>query len=441
MIDTDLPIVALVGQANVGKSTLLNAVAGYGRAIVAREAHTTRDTVDVVTEHRGQHFRLVDTPGVDSARSQLSRATTQSRHQTLDRASVIVLVVDRSLPVSQADLNLVRQLRRYQKPLVLALNKSDKLRLSRPAAEFRSLGIDRLVEVSAINRAGITSLVEVATGFLGRAVAPRTTSRPPTRVALIGRPNVGKSSLFNRLVGRGRSIISEDAGTTRDAVYQLVRVGETRFELADTAGLRRPGRIGVGIERFSASRTRHTVAWADVVILVLDAQELATNQDQHLAGEVIEAGRGLILAVNKLDLLDTAAARANVLARLRAEFEFSWWAPAVLVSAATGKNTSQLLTQAAAISHTRQKTIETAKLNRVLGAATHEHPPATTGRGRAKLSYITQTDVSPPTFTIFGSRPSQVHFSYRRYLENRLRDQFDFSGTPIKLIFKDKQTS
>ncbi len=440
MIQTDLPLVALVGQTNVGKSSLFNALAGRGRAIIAREEHTTRDIVDEVITADERSFRLVDTAGVPNRKVDMAPDIMLATRELLEKASIVVMVVDRSLPPDQVERELARDLHQLGKPIILVLNKSDRLRTvsMQDQAVFAKLGFKSAIETSAPNRMGLAELLESITSQLrSRHIAAK--SDPIVKLALIGRPNVGKSSLMNALLRQPRSLVSDKAHTTRDTVVQRLSYQKQIIELVDTAGLRRPGRIEKGIERFSVERTRYAIGAADVCALIIDATELGVKLDQGLAGKIREAGRGLILVVNKIDLVEGGAeARARLMAQLHREFEFCFWAPVVFTSATERKNVTKLLQLAAEIETRRRTEVSTAVLNQTLQTIMSHHPPASTGRGQAKLNYITQVAIDPPTFVIFGTKPSQIHFSYRRYIENQFRQSFDFIGTPIKLIFRDK---
>ena len=439
----DLPIVALAGQTNVGKSSLLNALARQRRSVVAREEHTTRDAVDIVIQHKGHNFRLIDTAGISRSRDEISRQLEAASEVILTRAAAIVMVADHLVAPDQTDIELARRLHGHKKPLLLAINKSDQIRASVPLEQFRRLGIDPMIEVSAKARQNLLGLLDWIVAQIGQSTTPtKTTTRSansPIKLALIGRPNVGKSSLINLLARGEHSLTDAEAGTTRDMLEREVVHQKQRFILADTAGIRRPGKIGTGVEHFSSLQSRVAIEWADVCALMIDATEPSTKQDQTLAGAIREAGRGLILIVNKVDLLEEMGqTRAEILARLHKDYQFCWWAPVIFISASTGKNKEAIFEQAKIALENNRRKITTTTLNRTLAAITLKHPPASLGVGRARINYVTQSGVSPPTFLLFTNKPTQIHFSYHRFIENELRQRFDFTGTPIKLVFRSK---
>ena len=428
-------LVAVVGRPNVGKSTLFNRLVGDRVAIVEDEPGTTRDRIYAPVEWRGREFTLVDTGGLDDAQGTMETAVREQAQAAIDEADVVVFVVDAKDGILPVEHDVADRLRRARKPVILAANKAESWRTEAQAAEFYELGLGDLFSISALQGVGTGDLLDA---IVDRLPAPGGEAGPDTgeaRIAIVGRPNVGKSSFLNKLAGEERSVVTEIPGTTRDAVDTVIVRGERQIRLVDTAGIRRRGRIDEGIEKFALLRTVRALERADVAILITDATEGLTAQDVHIAGYALEAYIGLVLAVNKWDLVqhgaDPTRAAESAIAR---EFHFAPWLGHRLVSAKTGRNVEEALADAVAVADERKKRISTADLHRLLMEAVAAHPPPGDRTGKeVRFHYVTQAKGPAPTFVFFVDRPAAVHFSYTRYLENRIRERFGFRGTPIRI--------
>ena len=536
-----LPIVAVVGRPNVGKSTLFNRVLGERHAVVEDRARTTRDRLYAATEWNGRRFVIVDTGGLERHPGDSIEEKVQDQARVaIGEADVIVFVVDAAAGETPADQEAAEILRTAPAPVLVAANKADNEKRELEAAEFHRLGWPETYAISALHGRGVADLLDaivwalppeseaerdrkrrearaeeeaefLAEGFdapldaraatgggnawsnelqvgdesgLGRLVGPEDDEfgledeglgqedglerkaggldrrrrgrggRAPVqggpepgrgdalaRIAIVGRPNVGKSSLLNKLLGEERTIVSDIPGTTRDAIDTALDWNGVPIRIVDTAGLRRRGKIASGpaAERFSSLRAIRAVGRADVAVLVLDAMDGLTAQDAHVAGYVLEEGTGLVLALNKWDLVEKSGRTFDeYIARIRAESPFLDFAPIVAISALTGQRVGRVLDAALDIAIARRRRIATAELNRVLAEATYRQPAPTVHGRRPRLYYATQAGVQPPTFVLFASDAAGIHFSYKRYLENRLRETFDFAGSPIRLIFRER---
>jgi GTP-binding protein len=500
-----IPIVAIVGRPNVGKSTLFNRFLGQRSAIVEDRARTTRDRLYGDTEWNGRRFVVVDTGGLELSTDDAIEARVQEQARlAIAEADVILFLVDAISGLTPADLEAAAILRRATAPVIVAVNKADNEKRELEAAEFHSLGWEETYAISASHGRGTGDLLdaivwalppesvaelarkareaeadawasEVAAGRLepyvvgdadvdeddadGDADAIDSTDAEarrwdaamaadadgePAAIAFIGRPNVGKSSLLNALLGEDRAIVSEIPGTTRDAIDTRLAWGRSEVVLIDTAGIRRRGKVAAGpaAERYSTLRALHALTRADVAVLVIDAVEGLTSQDAHVAGYVIEEGKGLVIAVNKWDLVADKTDKTfdQYIEWIRNEVPFLDFAPIVSISAKTGQRVGRVLEAAINIWGERRKRVPTGELNRVVIAAIERTPPPPVRGHRPKLFYATQAAVAPPTFVFFASDASAVHFSYRRFLENRLRESFGFDGTPIRLVFRDRSS-
>lgn len=432
------PLVAIIGRANVGKSTLFNRLVGSRTAITSDVAGTTRDAVYGTTEWGGRHFMLVDTAGIGAFDSVLENQLQAQISAVSDTAAIIVLVVDGSTIINTEDRVAAKLALKTGKPIILAVNKMDSM-ASKAADEFKKLGVKTIVQTSAIHGSGTGDLLDQVVADLPKSSAPKPTDA--ITVAIVGRPNVGKSSLLNSLVGKQKAIVADLPGTTRDVTTGEVKYHGREVKILDTAGLRRSGKIEAGVEKFSALRTLSAITAADVCILVMDANELSVAGDQHIAGMVKEAGKGLILVANKWDIVDKDdKSQAKLERRVQRDFQFVHWAPLVFTAASTGLNVAKLLELTHQISGRRTETIKTTEFNKLLQSLTATQPPAGLKNRQPKLRYATQTGSNPPTFTIFGAYTNFLHFSYKRYLENGLRAAYDFTGTPIALEFRDSKT-
>lgn len=435
------PLVALVGRPNVGKSTLFNRLIGERRAIVEDVPGTTRDRLYGGYHWNGRDVSIIDTGGLalDTAES-LPRSVMDQARVAIDEADVIVMVADVRDGVTPLDQELANVLRRAGKPVVVAVNKADNRALMRGAVELHALGLGDPVAVSAERGLATGDLLDVIDTHLPqRAHEPEDVDA--VRIAIVGRPNVGKSSLLNTLLGTERMVISPTPGTTRDAVDTAMQYKGHQLILVDTAGIRRRGRVVQGIEHYSVLRAQRAIDRADVAVLVVDATEPLAAQDAHIAGFVEEKGKGLVVAVNKWDLVQkTGTTMAEYERALREELKFVPYVPFVFISAVTGQRATQVLEHALSVQEEREKRVTTGQLNDAVRRAIAGHEPS--GRqGRVlRVLYIVQVGVAPPTFVAFVNDPDLVHFSFRRFLENRLREQFGFFGSPIRIVFRGRQS-
>lgn len=433
-----LPTVAIIGQANVGKSSLFNRMVRTQQAIVAREAGTTRDNVLGKVEYKRHQFWLVDTAGLKDPDDEFEASIQEQITEAADSADVILVVVDSTKYVTDHDRIVAKKALKSKKPVILILNKTD-LKGSLPPEEFLRLGIKNIHQTSAEHNRGIASLLDSVV-----AKIPAKSERPSDdilRVALIGRPNVGKSNLFNTLAGKQQALVANIAGTTRDVNRVQIRYNQQTIELLDTAGIRRQGKQETGIEKFSVLRTLQAIEEADVCFLLLDVNELGVALDQRLAGIINDAGKGLVVVVSKWDSVEgkDAFTRDALAPKISYHLKFVPWAPLIFTSSVTGQNVTKLFDLALDIAARRQQPTKTRVLNDLLQKATQKHPPAGLKNTHPKLRYIVQTDTTPPWFVIYGSNLKFVHWSYKRYLERLIRDTYNYSGTPIKLSFRDEK--
>jgi GTP-binding protein len=440
------PIIAIVGRPNVGKSTLFNRYAGYRRALVDDTPGVTRDRIAEAVQVGSRQVLLVDTAGLDPApESAIDAAVQGQARAAVQGADAILLVVDGRAGLLPQERELARWLLRAEKPVAVAVNKIDAPQHEGLVAEFHALGLPRVRGVSAEHGGGAWDLLEELVAALpAEAEAPREAESPgphaPIRVALVGRPNVGKSSLLNRLAGEERVVVSDVPGTTRDAIDVTLRAGEQDYVFVDTAGLRRPGRRDRLAERGSALMAVRAIERADVALVVMDGDEGFTDQDAHLLGLVRERGRACALLVNKCDLVgERGRALADEIARrLRGMPDV----PVLHVSARTGKGVGRVLALVRRLARAAGREIPTAELNRWLQEAVRRHEPGMAQRGPRrrplKFFYATQTATRPPTFLLFCTEPAAVQPSYRRFLEKRLRESFELDGVPIRLRLRKR---
>lgn len=438
-----LPIVAIVGRPNVGKSTLFNRLLGERLAITAEESGTTRDRLIVTMEWEGRAFAMIDTAGLDiRAGDPLQQAVMNQARLAIQEADVIVFVVDINVGVVTADAEVADVLRRSGKRVVLAANKADNPQREALVAEFFRLGLGEPLPISAHHNRGIGDLMDAVVAALPPAAPeePEPATEQGMRLAVVGRPNVGKSMLINALLGQERVVVSDVPGTTRDSIDSIVRFGDKTVTLIDTAGIRRRGRIEVGVEKFSSFRAFRAIERADVAVLIVDPTELGSAQDTHVAGYVLDAFKGLIIVVNKWDLAEgTEATQEAVEAAIHSRFRFAPFAPILFTSALKRTGLRQVLETASFVYSERMKRVSTGALNRVVERAIGDQLPRSIGPARLHILYVTQPSVNPPTFVFFVNNPKLLHFAYQRYLENRLRGEFGFVGTPIRLLFKARE--
>jgi GTP-binding protein len=450
------PLVALVGRPNVGKSTLFNRLVGERMAVTNEIPGTTRDRIQSTFEWRGIAFNVIDTGGIEVYQPKGTRDAAplaegsaefvpQIKSQALlavAEADVIILVVDAEQGITAADEEIAEILRRTRKPVLVAANKADHHKHVDNAVEFYSLGLgDEVHAVSAIHGLGVGDLLDGVVNSLPQVEDLATDDEEDERlkIAIIGRPNVGKSSLLNKLLGEERAIVSEIAGTTRDAIDTEIQFHGEPVLLIDTAGIRKRGKIEPGVEKFSVLRSMKAIDRADVVLLLIDATQGITEQDQHIGGYVMEAGRSIVLIVNKWDAVEKDSQTAIEFERnLRAKFDFLPDPPIIFISALTGQRIHQVLETAHRVWEGRHFRIPTSEVNRLVRDAMQRHTPPIRGTRRLKIMYASQVAIDPPVILFHVNDPRLVHFTYKRYLENRIREEYAFEGTPIRMSFRPR---
>ncbi|HZU25715.1 MAG TPA: ribosome biogenesis GTPase Der [Bryobacteraceae bacterium] len=418
------PTVVIVGRPNVGKSTLFNSIIGQRRSIVGDEPGITRDRIHGQALHAGRPFELIDTGGIIPNDAELipSEILKQAR-VALERASNIIFLIDGRTEITSADRDLAQMLRQLGRPVTLAVNKIDSPRREDLTSEFYSLGFPDVFPVSAEHKLGIGDMLDhITQGFAREEGEPDKTGKTRIKVAIIGRPNVGKSTLLNALAGSERAIVSPVAGTTRDAVDEVVEHEDTEFVFVDTAGIRRKGKTHLMAEKLSVVMARRHIRMANVVVLVIDASEGIVASDATIAGYAHEEGRSLVICVNKWDITGEKSQKAFT-ENIRDEFKFLDYAPVAFVSAKTGSGVKRLFGIVRNCFECASKRVSTGELNRFL--ETLEVDP------ELKIRFMTQASVRPPTFVLFTSRPKRVHFSFERYMVNQIRKRFGFECTPI----------
>jgi GTP-binding protein len=427
-----------VGRPNVGKSTLFNRLVGQRQAITEDIPGTTRDRLYADAEWKDLRYTLIDTGGLEPDSDEGYPALIRDQVQiAIEEADVILFVVDVASGITPVDAEIGEMLRRTKKPVLLLANKGDNPERAGLAVEFYELGLSDPMPVSAYHGIGVREVQDKLIEILPETVEDEDVDT--IRVALVGRPNVGKSAIVNAILGEERVIESEMAGTTRDAIDTPLEYKEHKLVLVDTAGIRRPGKIEKGIEKYSVMRARAAVERADVVVVVLDANDRIAQQDLAIAGMAVEAHKGLIVALNKWDLIeDSDEVRERRARHALSRFKFAPWAPLAMLSAKTGLNVTGLLDLAIEVGEERSKRISTADVNQALREAVDAHPPPSVGARRVRVKYATQAEIRPPTFVIFTNDASLIHFSYRRYLENHFRKRFGFDGTAIKFEYRSR---
>ena len=437
----------LVGRPNVGKSTLFNRITGTRRAIVTPIAGTTRDVIAQHADWRGVPFEVVDTGGMFGASEDpMHEVVLQRGRRAIQSADLLVFVVDGRQGLVSGDQQIAEAVRAANKPALLAINKTDDRR-AKGSVEFYQLGFDPITEVSAEHGEGVGDLLdEIVQRLRSWEGAARDEAAPKDEVAvtIVGRPNAGKSSLVNRLLREERMIVSEIPGTTRDAVDTLLTWHRRKFRIVDTAGIRRPGRVAKSqVESVSVLLAKRSIESADIVVLMIDATQGATDQDAAIAGEADKAGRGIIIVANKWDLLkDRGADFVKTFDEaLRLQMKFLDYAPILHISALTGERAPKLLETIDRVTESRKKRVKTPELNKFVAEVTAAHPPASPGRQHVRILYAAQTGVAPPTFVFFTNVATKFHFSYERFLVNQLRERFGFEGTPIRFHVRTRRRS
>ncbi len=465
------PLVAIVGRPNVGKSTLFNKLVGARLAIVEDLPGTTRDRIYADAEWNGRTFTLIDTGGLEmGSDDDITNRITAQAQLAIEEADVIIFLVDTKSGITEADNEVADVLRRSGKAVVLGANKADNPTRRQEAVEFYSLGLGEPITLSATSGTGSGDLLDLVVD----ALPPRDESEEEDpyaglpRIAIVGRPNVGKSSLINAILGQDRVIVSDIPGTTRDTVDTLVEHNDQRIALIDTAGIRRRGRVGEGVEKYSVIRSNRAIDRCDVAVLMIDGMDGITAQDTHIGGYIHDAARGMVIVINKWDLVREALRQAEEQADpeyavslkpggnptvledepndaekymeiVRERFKFAPYAPIIFAAAKNRYHVNQILEQALKIWETRQQRVQTSQLNDIIRQAVQRHhPPVVQGRPM-RIYYVTQAEVSPPTFVFFVNDPELLHFSYQRYLENQLRQAFGFDGTAIRMEFRERQ--
>jgi GTP-binding protein len=442
------PIVAIVGRPNVGKSTLFNKLVGERRAIVEDEPGTTRDRLYGEAEWHGREFTIVDTAGIlpgeedeaTASMAEIVRATRAQAQLAIDEADAILFLVDVKQGITAADEEVAEMLRQTSKPVILGANKADSLERVQNAVEFWNLGLGEPIALSAYHGTGTGDLLDV----LYEALPPFEEDPDEEymlKIAIVGRPNVGKSSLLNRLLGTERVVVSDVPGTTRDTIDTVVEYNGQKILMIDTAGIRRRGRIDQGIEKYSVLRALRAIERADVALLMIDATEGVTSQDAHIAGMVLEAYKGIAVLVNKWDAIEKDNETFDAWNRhVQSALHFIPYAPTLFISAMTGQRVEKIIELGLQINGERNTRIPTAKINTILREAVRAHPPSSIHKGaHLRIFYATQAQVAPPVFLFFSNAPDEIHFSYKRYLENRIREEYPFVGTPIILVFKSRE--
>lgn len=465
-----LPVVAIVGRANVGKSSLFNRVLQKQEAVVAREAGTTRDAVYRTVEYGNHHFWLVDTAGLKDPDDEFEATIQEQIEEAAEASDVIIVVVEAHTAITEEDRRVAKKALKSKKPVLLITNKIDQVTKAGSDTPWERLGIKTILETSATQNQGIRDVLEAITDLI-----PPRESLPEDnvlRIALLGRPNVGKSHLFNTLAKKQQAVVANVAGTTRDVNKVRIRYQGMEIELLDTAGIRKSGKIERGIEKFSILRSLQAIEQADVCLLLMDVGEHSTSLDQKIAGLVKEAGKGLIIVVSKWDTLKSLEAAAPddvqpeeadekldkrekkrrnkaqrsvaevitknaytrdaIAHRITHSFQFVPWAQLLFTSAVTGQNVTKILDLAAGIKERRGQKLKTAQLNKLLADSLQAHPPAGLKGRHPKPRYLVQDDINPPTFRLYGAHLEYLHWSWKRFLEKNLREITDYTGTPVK---------
>lgn len=433
-----LPVVAIVGQPNVGKSTLFNRIINQRLAIVEDKPGVTRDRNYAQAEWLGHKFDLIDTGGITWENSNIEEEIRAQAEIAIEEADVIIFLTNVAHHVTNLDERIAQMLYQTKKPVILAVNKADNPEQRMDIYDFYSLGFGDPIPVSSVHGTGIGDLLDQIVQSLPKDLEQN--EQEQISFSVIGRPNVGKSSIVNRLVGEKRVIVNNEEGTTRDAVDTPFEIDGTKFRIVDTAGIRRRGKVYEKTEKYSVMRAMGAIEHSDVVCLVLDASTGIREQDKHVAGYAHDAGRGIIIVVNKWDLpKKTSNSGKDFEQIIRTEFQYLDYAPILFVSAKTGQNLAKIPELVRRVSHNQQQRIKSSVLNDLLLETSKLVPTPMIKGKRLRVYYMTQVSTNPPTFVVFVNDPELMHFSYQRFLINQLRGNFDFSGTPIKIIARKRK--
>ena len=433
-----LPVVAIVGQPNVGKSTLFNRIINQRLAIVEDKPGVTRDRNYAQAEWLGHTFDLIDTGGITWENSNIEEEIRAQAEIAIEEADVIIFLTNVANHVTNLDERIAQMLYQTKKPVILAVNKADNPEQRMDIYDFYSLGFGDPIPVSSVHGTGIGDLLDQIVQSLPKDLEQN--EQEQISFSVIGRPNVGKSSIVNRLVGENRVIVNNEEGTTRDAVDTPFEIDGTKFRIVDTAGIRRRGKVYEKTEKYSVMRAMGAIEHSDVVCLVLDASTGIREQDKHVAGYAHDAGRGIIIVVNKWDLpKKTSNSGKDFEQIIRTEFQYLDYAPILFVSAKTGQNLAKIPELVRRVSHNQQQRIKSSVLNDLLLETSKLVPTPMIKGKRLRVYYMTQVATNPPTFVVFVNDPELMHFSYQRFLINQLRENFDFSGTPIKIIARKRK--
>lgn len=435
---TEPTLIAIAGRPNVGKSTLFNRLIGERRAIIANEPGTTRDRIIGKLETEDASFIIVDTGGLQGTAFDLMEEKVQNQvYLALTDADIIIFLADGSTGLTPLDHEIAREIRKYNKPILLVINKCESETRKASISEFFQLSIGDPIPISAIQNQGIYELIEKMTELSSNTTIGKIVNSSIPQFAIVGRPNAGKSSILNCIAGDARAIVDSIPGTTRDAIDSTILYNNQEISLIDTAGLKKRGSITPGIEKFSSLRTLHAIERASIGILIIDLENLMTMQDLHIAGYVLDAYKGLVIVINKWDLAENFGySKKEILRQVQLKLHWAPYVPIVFASALMNEGISELIETGLEVWENRLVQIPRAKLNQIILEALARHPLPSQGQKHLRFIRAAQKSIDPPSFTLYVSEPKMVHFSYRRYLQNSIRNKFEFKGNPIKLNFE-----
>ncbi len=434
-----LGVVAIIGSPNVGKSTIFNRIIGTRRSIIDDEPGVTRDRLYADATWLTKEFRVIDTGGIEIANRPFQEQIRAQAEMAIDEADVIVYIVDGQVGVTNDDQEIAKMLYKSNKPIILAVNKIDDISKIADIYEFSTLGLGEPIAISGAHSIGVGDLLDLIVKLLPES-EPEKREENEIVFSIIGRPNVGKSSLSNAILGQNRVIVSEIEGTTRDAIdTKFVRDGK-QYVVIDTAGLKKRGKIYEAIDKYAALRALSAIERSEIVMLVIDAEQGITEQDKHVVGYAVELNKAVILVVNKWDLIPRSqTAMSDFTKKIRKEFKFLEYAPVIYVSAKDKSRINTVFQALDTVYEAYGRRIQTSVLNDILQDAQIMNPAPLFEGGRLRIYFANQVDARPPTFVLFVNRPKYAHFSYLRYIENRLRESFSFDGTPIKIILRERK--